>query len=94
MSPRPLDPKQVFLDLLNEYRYASGLSQEELAKRIGWRQTDISKVQRGVRRLDVIELHTWLGGAGQSLVEFVAELDRRLAAGSALAARWSKKTAS
>lgn len=92
MTTRTLDPKQVFLELLLEYRKASGISQEELAARIGWRQTDISKVQRGVRRIDVLELRTWLSGMEQSFAEFVTELDRRLVAQAALAARWSKRS--
>ncbi|MBA3484318.1 MAG: helix-turn-helix transcriptional regulator [Pirellulales bacterium] len=44
-----------FLDLLVEARTAAEVSQVELAARIGWQQTDISKVERGERRLDLIE---------------------------------------
>jgi ribosome-binding protein aMBF1 (putative translation factor) len=33
----------------------AGLGQVQLAERLGWQQTDISKVERGERRLDIAE---------------------------------------
>ena len=55
-------PKSVFtdryrrlLEMLVEARTSAGLSQVELAEKIGWQQTDISKVERGERRLDLVE---------------------------------------
>lgn len=41
--------------MLVEARTESGLTQVALAKKVGWQQTDISKVERGERRLDVVE---------------------------------------
>ncbi|MEO3715511.1 helix-turn-helix domain-containing protein [Roseateles flavus] len=90
MSKRPVfDPKQTFLDLLRECRNSSGVSQVELAKRMGWAQTDISKVERGVRRLDVLELRLWVASIGYPLGAFVDELDRRLSSQNALAKKWA-----
>jgi transcriptional regulator with XRE-family HTH domain len=43
-------------------RKAKGITQQELAKRIGFAQHDISKVESCVRRLDVLELRDWLRG--------------------------------
>jgi transcriptional regulator with XRE-family HTH domain len=91
MSKRAvLDPKQTFLDLLRECREASGQSQEELASRIAWRQSDVSKVERGVRRIDVLELRLWLAALEQPFGTFVHELDRRLSARSELQSRWTR----
>lgn len=55
-------PKSVFtdayrelLDLLVETRKAAGMSQVELAKRLGRPQPFVSYFERGERRVDVIE---------------------------------------
>ena len=41
--------------LLKEARTNAGLSQLNVADGMGWRQADISKVEAGERRLDVVE---------------------------------------
>jgi len=41
--------------MLIDARKASGLSQTELAERLGRVQTFVSKYERGERRLDIIE---------------------------------------
>jgi len=41
--------------MLSDARKASGLSQTELAERLGRVQTFVSKYERGERRLDIIE---------------------------------------
>lgn len=43
-------------ELLVQARKDAGLSQAELARKLGWVQTAVSKYERGERRLDVIEL--------------------------------------
>ena len=65
---------QLFLAMLRERRESAGVTQTDLALRLGGRQTDISKVERGVRRLDVIELTRWLAALNVSLPEFVVDL--------------------
>lgn len=47
---------QLLTKLLREVREQRGLSQVELAERLGNTQTFVSKVERGERRLDVVEL--------------------------------------
>jgi len=47
---------KIFREQLQKARTDAGLSQEDLAKRIGWDQTYVSKIERGVRRVDVVEL--------------------------------------
>ncbi len=78
--PRTLttQPRDVFLGMLREVRARQGVTQAALAEVMGFRQTDISKVERGVRRLDVLELRAWMSALGIPVAEFVSELDRRL----------------
>ena len=45
-----------FLERLRAARAESGLTQDDVAEKLGVDQSWISKVERGVRRLDVIEL--------------------------------------
>lgn len=76
---------QVLLDLLRQARMERSVTQLELSQRIGMSQSDISKVERGVRRLDVLELRVWLGGLGVPLGSFAKALDAKLAAAEAVA---------
>lgn len=48
----------VLLDLLRRTRAKTGLTQVELAKRIGETQSRVSKIERGELRLDVIQLRS------------------------------------
>lgn len=78
-------PHQIFLSLLKQARTAHGITQEMLCERIGMSQSDISKVERGVRRLDVLELRLWLRALDIPLDAFAKDLDARLAAAELLA---------
>jgi transcriptional regulator with XRE-family HTH domain len=60
------------------------MSQEALATAIGFRQTDVSKVERGVRGIDVLELRAWVSALGISFAEFASELDQRLSSAEVL----------
>ncbi|WP_369796141.1 helix-turn-helix domain-containing protein [Aquabacterium sp. NJ1] len=64
-----------FLTLLRQTRRDQQVTQVELSERIGLPQSDISKVERGVRRLDLLELRAWLKGLGVSPVEFLLKLE-------------------
>jgi transcriptional regulator with XRE-family HTH domain len=74
------DQNRALLELLRGAREQAGVTQVELAERTGMRQADVSKTERGVRRLDVIELHGWLTALGVPFVAFAARLDERLTA--------------
>ncbi|WP_084652755.1 helix-turn-helix transcriptional regulator [Mesorhizobium sp. WSM1293] len=50
-SPR----HQRFLNQLRSLRKAQGLTQEQLAEKLGRRQSFVAKYEGGERRLDVIE---------------------------------------
>lgn len=70
---------QHFLLELRGLRTSAGVSQEQLAAALGEHQTFVSKVERGVRRLDVVELRLWLHALGTSFLDFCETLDTRLA---------------
>ena len=61
---------RTFLDCLIQARKDVGVTQVELATRLGKPQSYVSKVERGERRMDVVEFTEWsrgLGVAPQSL---------------------------
>lgn len=70
-----------YLILLKEIlsaRNASGLSQVEIAKRLGVSQSTWSKIEAGERRIDLIELRRFCRAVGISLPEFVKSADQRM----------------
>lgn len=77
--PRSLFTKsyRIFRQELVKAREAAGVSQEELAKRIGWDRTFISKVENGIRRLDVVELVAICNALGLDAKEFVGKIQRK-----------------
>lgn len=68
----------VLLSLLRSLREESGVTQSELAKKLGVTQSTYSKLERGERRLDVIQLRTIGKLIGVSLVSFVTELEKEI----------------
>lgn len=60
--------------LLRAKREGAGLSQRELARRVGWSQARVYQTEVGHRRLDLIELFDLLGALGIPALEFIAEL--------------------
>ncbi len=71
----------VFLKVLREARERAGLTQVQLARKIGETQTFISKCERGERRIDVIELQTFCRAFGLPLKQFVTALERAIGMG-------------
>jgi hypothetical protein len=70
----------VFLRMLRSRRESQRLRQLDLAARLGRGQATVSKVERGTRRLDVVELWAWLNALDIDFVTFNRELDQRLRA--------------
>lgn len=70
----------VFLRLLRSKRETQRLRQLDLAIRLGRGQATVSKVERGTRRLDVVELWAWLNALEIDFVTFTRELDQNLKA--------------
>ena len=72
----------VFLRLLREARVDSGLTQEELAARLGQTQSFVSKCERGERRLDIVEVRAFCEAINISFSSFVRLFSRSLDAGN------------
>jgi transcriptional regulator with XRE-family HTH domain len=68
----------VFLKVLREARERAGLTQVQLARKIGESQTFVSKCERGERRIDVVELRTFCQALGLDLKQFVGALEKAL----------------
>ena len=69
---------RALLKLLIKARETRGITQVMLARRLQMTQSAVSKVERGERRLDVVELHTWCAALGVPFVKFAGELDADL----------------
>ena len=64
--------------LLCEAREEAGITQVELAEKLGQSQSFVSKFERGDRRLDVVQLRTVCQTLGLTLPEFVDRLETAL----------------
>jgi transcriptional regulator with XRE-family HTH domain len=60
-------------------REDTGVTQVELASRLGVTQSRVAKVELGERRVDIIELRAWCLALGISLERFVGRLERSIA---------------
>ena len=81
MAPNPLHHPdyEVFIKLLRSVRVEVGVTQAELADRLGIEQSTISKIERRERRVDVAELRQICIALGISFVEFTSRLERTIA---------------
>jgi transcriptional regulator with XRE-family HTH domain len=70
---------QILVEMLREYRTAAGLTQTDLSERLGRAQSFISDVERGQRRLDVVQLRDIVIILGQTLPEMVQDFEQRIA---------------
>lgn len=77
----------TLLALLRETREAAGVTQVQLAERLDETQSQISKLERGEVRLDMIELRTILAALGTTLPAFATTLEERLKKGGKPARR-------
>jgi transcriptional regulator with XRE-family HTH domain len=60
-----------FLIFLKKTRQQVGITQIQIAKKLKVTQSQVSKVERGERRLDFIELRMWLRALGVPVIDFV-----------------------
>ena len=67
---------QVFLKELRDARERSSLTQTQLAEKLGQTQSFISKMERGERRVDIVELRAICAALGVPFIKFVSSLDR------------------
>lgn len=68
----------VILALLREARREAGVSQGEVAARMGYSRTVISKLERGELRLDLLQLRQFCAAIGLSLLDFVQQVEAEL----------------
>lgn len=67
-----------FLKTLREAREQAGITQEEMAARLGETQSFVSKCERGERRMDVVELREFCKAMGLTLEKFIKQFERGL----------------
>jgi transcriptional regulator with XRE-family HTH domain len=70
--------QQILCALFQEARADAGLSQEQLAEKLGKPQSFVSKYESGSRRLDLLELRDVCMAMGTSVVDFVRRFDQRV----------------
>lgn len=68
----------AFLKALRQARRRAGLTQIQLAEKIGETQTFVSKCERGERRIDVVELRAFCTAFEIPLKQFVVAFERAL----------------
>lgn len=71
----------LFLQRLRETRENSGLTQDQVAGKLGVTQTFISKCERGERRMDILEVRDYCKAIQMPFEKFIAELERNLKKG-------------
>jgi len=71
-------PEAVLLKHLKEMRATAGLSGPEIQRRLKRPNSYVSKVESGEKRLDILELREYCNACGVSMVDFIAELERKL----------------
>lgn len=73
---------EILLQVLRSTRHQAGLTQVSLAEALGATQAFVSKIERGDRRIDMVELRTICRAIGVSLATFVESFEAELAKGS------------
>jgi len=67
---------RAFLARLREAREAAGLTQVQVAKKLGRPQTWVSKCEQGERRVDFVELEDWALACAKTLDWFATKRGR------------------
>jgi transcriptional regulator with XRE-family HTH domain len=80
MATKSLYKKEnaALVALLRQTRDEAGLTQVELAEALGRPQSFVSKVERGERRLDLLQLRELCQACGVSLAAFVKRFEAAL----------------
>lgn len=72
------DEYQIFIDFIKLKRTEKGLTQLDLANKLGVTQSFISKCERGERRLDLIETRKIANAIGIQFSALILELESEL----------------
>lgn len=80
MLPSPLnhDDYAILISLIRTARKERGITQVQLAQRLGVEQSLVSKIERRERRLDVSELRRVCLVLGISLLDFIKRYESAL----------------
>ncbi|MBK9155069.1 MAG: helix-turn-helix transcriptional regulator [Chloracidobacterium sp.] len=68
----------LFLEQLRKAREEKGLTQTDVAQKLGQTQSFVSKVERGERRLDIVELRAFCIAIGIGFPTFIGRIERAL----------------
>lgn len=68
-----------FLEALRAARENAGLTQVELAERLGRPQSFVTGAERAVLRLDGLQIHDWMQACDSDLVTWAKDVEARLA---------------
>ena len=71
-------PYELVVAKLKKARVDAGLSQEDLADRIGRTQLWVSRSERGERRVDLLEWLEYMLGCGADVHAFLDEVSKRV----------------
>jgi transcriptional regulator with XRE-family HTH domain len=69
---------RLLIELLRDSRVAANLTQAQLSERLGRAQSFISDVERGQRRLDLVQLRDWCAAIGTALPKLVRDFEQRI----------------
>lgn len=69
---------QVLLQMLRDIRARAGLTQVELSEALEHSQSYVSDVERGVRRMDLLQLRDYCEACGVRLSTFVKQLEAEM----------------
>ena len=72
------DENLVLLRLLKQCRVEAGLTQAEFAKALDRPQSFASDIERGLRRIDLVQLRDICHALGMGLVDFVERFEAEL----------------
>jgi len=68
----------LFLEQLRKAREEKGLTQTDVAQSLGQTQSFVSKVERGERRIDIVELRAFCSAIGVAFPTFIARIEKVL----------------
>ncbi|MFJ4144761.1 helix-turn-helix domain-containing protein [Pseudomonas sp. NPDC089734] len=71
----------VLIKLLRTIRENADLTQLECSRALGRPQSFMSDVEKGVRRLDIVQLRDLCAVLGYALPQFISEYEEALASG-------------
>jgi transcriptional regulator with XRE-family HTH domain len=84
--------QQILLSLLRQIREERDLRQADVAQRLGYPQSVVSKYENGERRLDLLELYDLCSAVGISMAGLVRRFEKEVARISQLPPKRRTKT--